>query len=226
MPATDVAMEPSPNDGSDTPKAVPVARHLPTRGRVGRRQVGLQGRGGSEAEELAALLLRRLAWPTSARSDVATDTVAIRRAFVRHRFTRPVRTYEKGDRYYSQLDTTLNLASIAAGIGASLLAASGSANGWTIALGVAIAGCQTVSQWLKPSRRAARRSRAASELRSEAWDLLQGRDRYRGKDTDQAWDIFCNQVGKVQDREQTLEDTEAADEPTYAAADDRRASVP
>jgi hypothetical protein len=121
-----------------------------------------------------------------------------------------VAAYEHGDRYYSYLDTVLNLVSIAAGVGASLLAASGSAKGWTIILGVIIAGCQTLSQWLKPSQRAARRARAAAELRSEAWDILQGRDRYRGKDIDLAWDIFCNQVDRVQDREQTIEDSEAA----------------
>jgi hypothetical protein len=122
-----------------------------------------------------------------------------------------VLAYQKGDRRYSHLDTSLNLASIAAGVGASLLAASGGPKGGTIILGVAVAGCQTFSQWLKPSQRAARRGRAASELLSEAWNVVQGRDRYRGKDAEHVWDSFCSRIDRVEDREQTMEDTESSD---------------
>jgi hypothetical protein len=169
---------------------------------------------GAEAEEVADLLLHKLTHYRPEDDETVVDTLDVRRAFLRYRFTDPVIGYEKGCRLYSQLDTVLNLASIAAGIGASLLAASGSPKGWTIILGVAIAACQTFSQWLKPSKRAARRARAASELRNEAWNILQGRDRYRGKDLDLAWDIFCNQVDKIADREQTVEDTESAGLPS------------
>jgi hypothetical protein len=169
---------------------------------------------GVEAEEVASLLLHKLAHDRAGNDEAAADTLDVRRAFLRYRFTDPVTGFEKGGRLYSQLDTVLNLASIAAGIGASLLAASGSPKGWTIILGVVIAACQTFSQWLKPSKRAARRARAASELRSEAWNILQGRDRYRGKDIDLAWDIFCNQVDKIADRQQTVEDTESAGLPS------------
>jgi hypothetical protein len=162
-----------------------------------------------EAEEVAALIARKLA--NNIRGDhLAMDTLEVRGAFLRRRFTGPLTAFEKADRFYSRLDTTLNLVSIASGIGASLLAASKSPSGWTIILGVVIAGCQTLSQWLKPSQRAARRGRAAFELRSEAWDIVQGRDRYRGKDIDRAWDIFCDQIDKVEGREQTVEASESS----------------
>jgi hypothetical protein len=169
---------------------------------------------GAEAEEVAALLLHKLAHDRPGHDEAAADSLEVRGAFLRYRFTDPVTAYEKADRLYGHLDSVLNLTSVAAGIGASLLAASGSPKGWTIVLGVAIAACQTLSQWLKPSKRAGRRARAASELRSEAWNLLQGRDRYRGKDIDLAWDIFCNQVDRIEDREQTVEDTESAGLPS------------
>jgi hypothetical protein len=157
---------------------------------------------------VAGLLLQKLGRDTPGDDDTATETLAVRTAFLRHRFTGPLGAYEIGGRFYGYLDTTLNLTSIAAGIGASLLAASGSLKGWTIVLGVAIASCQTFSQWLKPSRRAAGRGRAASELRSAAWDLLQGRDRYRDKDPNRAWDVFCDQVDKIETRQQAIEDSE------------------
>jgi hypothetical protein len=187
-------------------RSSPRVARVPRMARVARvaRSVG-----GVEAEEVAALLLHKLGHDGPGNDEAAADTLEVRRAFLRYRFTDPLTAYEKGDRLYSHLDTVLNLTSIAAGIGASLLAASGSPKGWTIILGVAIAACQTFSQWLKPSKRAARRARAASELRSEAWNILQERDRYRGKDVDLAWDIFCNQVDKIEAREQTVEDTES-----------------
>ena len=166
--------------------------------------------GGGEAEMVAALLLRKLAQESPGADRRAADTLDVRKAFLRHRFTGPVAAFERGDRFYSHLDTFLNLVSIAAGIGASLLVASGSPNGWTIGLGVVIAGCQTLSQWLKPAQRAASRGRAASRLRSEAWDLLQGRDRYRDKDINPAWDVFCSRVDRIEGREQTEEDAETS----------------
>jgi hypothetical protein len=161
-------------------------------------------------EEVASLLLRKFSRGPAGDGEMVADTLAVRRAFLRHRFTDRVAAYEKGDRLYGRLDTLLNLASVAAGIGASLLAARGSPKGWTIALGVAIAGCQTISQWLKPAQRAAHRGRAAFELRSQAWDILQGQDRYRGRNLDQAWDIFCSQVGKVENREESMEDSDSS----------------
>jgi hypothetical protein len=168
------------------------------------------GQDRGEAEEVAALLLHKLAHNVGGDHDLATEALEVRGAFLRHRFTSQLKAFEHADRFYGHLDTVLNLASIAAGIGASLLAASRSSKGWTIILGVAIAGCQTLSQWLKPSQRAARRGRAAFELRSEAWDILQGRDRYRGKDIDRAWDMFCDQVDKIEGREQTLGDADSS----------------
>ncbi len=169
-----------------------------------------KARGGGEAEIVSALLLNKLTQEIAGADPRAADTLDVRRAFLRHRFAGPVAALERGDWFYSHLDTFLNLVSIAAGIGASLLVASGSANGWTVGLGVVIAGCQTLSQWLKPAQRAASRGRAASRLRSEAWDLLQGRDRYRGKDIDPAWDVFCTRVDRIEGREQGEEDAESS----------------
>ncbi len=120
-----------------------------------------------------------------------------------------MKALQRSSRTYGHLDTALNLASIAAGIGASLVAASRSEPLWTISLGVAIAVCQTLSQWLKPSLRAAQRGRAALELRTEAWNILEGHEQYRGKDVDGAWDIFCSQVDKIDGQAQRQEDAES-----------------
>jgi hypothetical protein len=127
---------------------------------------------------------------------------------MQHRFTARLGAYELADRLYSYLDTTLNLASVAAGLGASLLAASASSKGWTVALGATIAACQTSSQWLKPSKRAAHRGRAAAELRNEAWALVQGRDRYRDTDINRCWDVFCERVDQIEDGQQAITDSE------------------
>ena len=53
-----------------------------------------------------------------------------------------------------------------------------------IVAGLVVGGLQSLSQWLKPSRRSTRRGLAANALRSEGWAFLQNRDRYKGKDED------------------------------------------
>jgi hypothetical protein len=174
---------------------------------------GLREQRDGEAEELAALLVHKFAHDVSGDDEAAADELKIRRAFLRHRFTGPVMSYQQGDRYYSYLDTVLNMTSIAAGIAASLTAALSAPKGWTIILGVLVAGCQTFSQWLKPAQRAAHRGQAASDLRAEAWALLQDRDRYRGKSPGTAWSIFCDQVDKVEEREEGAEDKESGQGP-------------
>jgi hypothetical protein len=140
----------------------------------------------------------------------------VRAAYVRYRFAARLKSLQRGNQTYSRLDTVLNLTSIAAGIAASLVAASEAEPLWTISLGVAIAACQTLSQWLKPSQRAAQRGRAALELRNEAWNILQGRDQYRGKDIDRAWEIFCRQVDRIDGRAQSQEDAESFQTATVA----------
>jgi hypothetical protein len=177
-------------------------------------RTGLRERADSETEELERLLLHQFAHHTIGDDEAATDSLEVKRAFLRHRFILPVKAYEKGDRYYGSLDTILNLTSIASGVTAALVAALEAPKAYTIVLGVVIAACQTFSQWLKPSQRAAHRGRAASELRSEAWDLLQQRDRYRGKGAERAWSIFCDQVDKVEDREESAEDKETSQMPS------------
>ena len=142
------------------------------------------------------------------------DTIDVRAAYVHYRFAGRLKALQRSSRTYGHLDTALNLASIAAGIGASLVAASRSEPLWTISLGVAIAACQTLSQWLKPSLRAAQRGRAALELRTEAWNILEGHEHYRGKDVDRAWDIFCSQVDKIDGQAQRQEDAESCEATT------------
>jgi hypothetical protein len=46
--------------------------------------------------------------------------------------------------------------------------------------------------------------------RAEAWAFLPRRDRYRGKDDLTAWTLLCDQVERVEDREQSEQDKEAA----------------
>ena len=74
--------------------------------------------------------------------------------------------------------------------------------------GFVVGGLQSLSQWLKPSRRSTRRGLAANALRSEGWAFLQGRDRYKGKEDDPAgaWKLFCDQVDRV---EETRKETRA-----------------
>ena len=134
--------------------------------------------------------------------------------YVHYRFAGRLKALQRSSRTYGHLDTALNLASIAAGIGASLVAASRSEPLWTISLGVAIAVCQTLSQWLKPSLRAAQRGRAALELRTEAWNILEGHEQYRGKDVDRAWDIFCSQIDKIDGQAQRQEDAQSCEATT------------
>ena len=86
---------------------------------------------------------------------------------------------------------------------------------WVIVAGLVVGGLQSLSQWLKPSRRSTRRGLAANDLRSEGWAFLQGRDRYKDKATpDGAWKLFCDQIDRVEDREQTEQDKESADTAT------------
>ena len=167
-----------------------------------------------EIDNLAALLLHKVATEEPNRYQPSLDTIDVRAAYVHYRFAGRLKALQRSSRTYGHLDTALNLASIAAGIGASLVAASRSEPLWTISLGVAIAACQTLSQWLKPSLRAAQRGRAALELRTEAWNILEGHEHYRGKDVDQAWDIFCSQIDKIDGQAQRQEDAQSCEATT------------
>lgn len=172
--------------------------------------LGLRAPPSSEAQDLARLIAHKLAHAASADEEQAVDQLEVQRAFLTHRFVGPMQAYEAGDRRYAYMDTVLNLASIACGVGASLAAALEAPKVWAIILGLAVGLMQSLSQWLKPSQRSARRGMAASTLRNEAWSLLQGRDRYRAKDDRSAWSAFCNQVMLVEEREEKDEDDESA----------------
>jgi hypothetical protein len=123
----------------------------------------------------------------------------------------PLKAYERTFRAYSVLDNFLNLTSILAGVGASLAAALNAPKVYAIVLGLVVGCLQSLSQWLKPSRRSTRRGLAAHAMRSEGWAFLQGRDRYKGKDPASAWKLFCDQVERVEGREQAEQDRESSE---------------
>jgi hypothetical protein len=140
----------------------------------------------------------------------ALDTLEVRRNFLKHRFDLPLKRYEGKDGFYHSLDTFLNLSSILAGVGASLLASLNIGRGWLIGLGLMVGVLQSVSQWLKPAQRASQLRRAAADMRQEAWDLLQNQNRYPGSDAEKNWISFCAQINKVEQQEEVQEDQETA----------------
>lgn len=172
---------------------------------------GMRAALSGEAKDLARLIERRLAevdWGTHAE---AVDQLEIQRAFLAHRFVGPMKEWERGNRGYAILDNLLNLTSILAGVGASLAAALEAPKVYAIVLGLVVGVLQSLSQWLKPSQRSTRRGLAAAVLRSEAWAYLQRRERYRAaKDDRAAWALLCDQVNRVEAREASEQDREAA----------------
>jgi hypothetical protein len=175
--------------------------------------VGMREQLSGEAQDVARLIERRLARVAWSNHDQALDQLEIQRAFLTHRFIGPMKAYERSYRGYAALDNFLNLTSILAGVGASLAAALSAPKVYAIVFGLIVGFLQSLSQWLKPSRRSARRGFAAASLRGEAWAFLQGRDRYRGKDDLAAWTLLCDQVARVEDRESSDQDKEAAQVP-------------
>jgi hypothetical protein len=171
--------------------------------------LGMREQLSGEGKDLARLIEHKLAYSGPPDREEALDQLDIQRAYLAHRFIGPLKSYDRGDRFYSYLDTFLNLVSILAGVGASLTAALNGPKAYAIVFGLVVGFLQSLSQWLKPSRRSTRRGISASSLRNEAWAFLQGRDRYRGKDDRTAWSLFCDQVEKVEMREQS-EEQEAA----------------
>ena len=169
--------------------------------------LGMRNQLSGEAQDLARLVERRLTQIDWGTHSEALDELEIQRAFLVHRFIGPMKRYERGSHGYAYLDNFLNLVSILAGIGASLAAALDFPKVWPIVFGLVVGFLQSISQWLKPSERATRRSLAAAELRDEMWAFLQRRERYRGKDDRTAWALLADQV---EDRASGLEDQEAA----------------
>ena len=128
-----------------------------------------------------------------------------------HRFVGPLKTYERTFRGYSVLDNFLNLTSILAGLGASLAAALECAQGVArSSLGLVVGGATEPEPVAQAVQRSTRRGLAATAMRTEGWAFLQGRDRYKGKDPGLAWALFCDQIDRVEDREQAEQDKEAA----------------
>lgn len=140
----------------------------------------------------------------------ALDTLEVRQNFLKHRFELPLQRFEGSDGLYSGLDTSLNLTSILAGVGASLAASLNVGKTWVIILGLVVGILQSVSQWLKPSQRASQLRRAAADMRQEAWDLLQNLNRYSGSNSEKNWVAFCAQINKVEQEEETQEDQGSA----------------
>ncbi len=172
--------------------------------------VGMRPELSGEAQDISRLIERRLAEVAWGDHSHALDQLEIQRAFLAHRFVGPMKTYERSYRGYAVLDNFLNLTSILAGVGASLAAALNAPKVYAIVLGLVVGALQSLSQWLKPSKRSTRRGLAAAAMRSEAWALLQGRDRYKGKDDRTAWVLFCDQVERVEGHEQTEQDREGS----------------
>jgi len=186
-----------------------------------------QSKLSGEAMDISRLIARRLA-DVAAREygsphAPAVDDLAIQQAFLVHRFVGPLRIYERSSRVYSVLDNFLNVTSILAGIGASLAAALDASKVYAIVLGLLVGALQSLSQWLKPSRRSTRRGFAAAGMRSEGWAFLQGRDRYRNQDKDPhaAWALFCDRISILQGREQAEQDKESAEVPPTSRAGKR-----
>jgi hypothetical protein len=171
--------------------------------------LGMRAQLSGEGQDLARLVERRLAQVDWGTHSEALDQLDIQRSFLIHRFIRPLKRFERDARGYAYLDNVLNFASILAGVGASLSAARSLPPAWPIVLGLVVGLLQSISQWLKPAQRATRRGLAASDLRSEMWAFLQGRERYRGKDEKTAWTLLCNQVERVEDRESAEHDQDA-----------------
>jgi hypothetical protein len=172
--------------------------------------LGMRAQLSGEGQDLARLVERRLAQVDWGTHSQALDQLDIQRSFLVHRFIRPLKRFERDRRGYGYLDNFLNFVSILAGVGASLSVARNLPNAVPIVLGLVVGLLQSISQWLKPAQRATRRGLAASELRSEMWAFLQGRERYRGKDDKTAWTLLCDQVERVEDRESAEQDQEAA----------------
>ncbi|MGO9496716.1 MAG: hypothetical protein ACLQA5_08425 [Solirubrobacteraceae bacterium] len=183
--------------------------------------LGMREQLSGEAQDIARLVERRLAEVAWGDHSHALDQLEIQRAFLVHRFIGPLKSYERSFRGYSILDNFLNLTSILAGVGASLAAALNAPKVYAIVLGLIVGLLQSISQWLKPSQRSTRRGLAAADLRDEAWAFLQRRDRYRGKDDLTAWTLLCDQVNRVEDREQSEQDKESAQVPSTTKAKGR-----
>jgi hypothetical protein len=175
--------------------------------------LGMREQLSGEAQDIARLIERRLAQAAWGDHSHALDQLEIQRAFLTHRFIGPMKAYERSYRGYAYLDNFLNLVSILAGVGASLSAALDAPKVYAIVFGLIVGFLQSLSQWLKPSRRSIRQGLAGAELRSEAWAFLQKRARYRDKDDLAAWGLLCDQVTRVEDRETTEQDKEAATVP-------------
>jgi hypothetical protein len=176
--------------------------------------LGMRDKLSGEAQDIARLIERRLADVAARDFDhphaPALDHLEIQRAFLVHRFVGPLKTYERTFRGYSMLDNFLNLTSILAGVGGSLAVALNAPKVYAIVLGLVVGALQSLSQWLKPSKRSTRRGFAATAMRTEGWAFLQGRDRYKGKDPAIAWALFCDQIERVEGREQAEQEREAS----------------
>jgi hypothetical protein len=167
-------------------------------------------RHGAEAREIAKLVEHKVADNVKEADEAATEEVERRTSFVRLRFGGRLAQYEKNGRWYSRLDNVLNLASIAAGAAAALAGGLHTRPWVLIVLGSVVAVLQTFSQWVKPSQRATCRSHAAARLRDEGWDFVLGQNRYKSKDLCAAWPIFYAGVNRVAQRQEAVEDHEAA----------------
>jgi hypothetical protein len=163
-----------------------------------------------EAFDLARLIEHKLSHEIDGVDEEAQHQLDRWVSFVRHRFTGRLVSYEKADHRYGLFDTTLNVLSIFAGAASAIFAAT-HANKWIIILlGSFVAILQSISQWIKPSQRASRRSHAAARLRDEGWDFVLAQDRYKQGDITHGWQIFYAQVNRIAQQEEAAEEQEAS----------------
>ena len=190
--------------------------------------VGLRGNLSGEARDIARLIERRLAVIAASQYDSphapAIDHLEIQRAFLEHRFVGPLKAYERTLRGYSVLDNFLNVTSIIAGLGG-------------------IAGrCARMAQGVGNRRRARRRRAAELEPMAQAVEALDSSRARRerpahggmgvppepgplqgqGGRPGGAWKLFCDQIDRVEEREQTEQDKESAEGPNAKGGGKRR----
>jgi hypothetical protein len=114
--------------------------------------------------------------------------------FVEYRFVAPLEANAWGGPAYGRAFTAISVATIAAGLFSSSIAAvfdRPSAAAIAI-LGLAVGVLTAINQLWKPAQRSGARYQAAYALRREGWDFVNGRGRYAQLDEDRQLGLFVD----------------------------------
>jgi hypothetical protein len=126
----------------------------------------------SQADELCMLIMRKIegaALPEGARD------------FVQSRFKERMQRHLEVAPWQARAFLLLSVVSIAGGVAASTLGASGeSSSGWVVGLGLLIAAATAINQISKVGPHSATRFHVGNALRREGWDFVMDRGRYVG----------------------------------------------